>query len=150
MQSARLTELLADLWRALDPERDILFAYLFGSMAKGHTGASSDVDVAVSLRNGEGVAARVDRALALEGSLEETLRRPVQVVVLDDAPLDLRHNVLRHGPIILTRDEPARHRVYVDHTRQYYDMEHARRIFARYMNRRIREATFGGGTGHGP
>jgi predicted nucleotidyltransferase len=141
--------MLADLRRALESAQDVRFAYLFGSTAKGRTRASSDIDVAVWLDDGaRDPAARLDRALALEGSLEERLRRSTQVIVLNDAPLDLRHNVLRHGRLIVSRDDSARHRFYVEHARHYYDMEHARQIFARYMNRRIREGTFGGGSGH--
>jgi uncharacterized protein len=133
----------------LGSEPDVVFAYLFGSVAKGTSRERSDVDVAVWVEAG-GVgdakeAFRVaERALELEGVLEAELRRPVQVVVLNTAPIELVHNVLRHGSLICSREEAARVRFYVDHARRYYDLEPARAIFDRAMARRIEEGRFGG------
>lgn len=123
---------------------DVAFAYLFGSAVKGSLRASSDVDVAVSLTSGEGAAGRLERALRLEGDLEAVVDRTVQVVVLNDAPLELRRNVLGHGELLCVRDDALRHAFYVDTGRRYYDMEHARRIFRARRDRRIREGRFGG------
>lgn len=110
-------------------------------MAKGRTRAASDVDVHLG---GAGVSERFERALELEGLAERLLRRPVHVVVLDDAPLDLRFNVLAHGVLLAVRDEASRHRFYVDTGRRYYDMAPARALFRRKQQERIREGTFGG------
>lgn len=89
-------------------------------------------------------------ALEIEAVLERRLRRPVQVVALDVAPLELTQNVLRSGWLIMARDDRARARFFERHVREYLDLGHAREIFARYMDRRIREGRFGGGTRNRP
>lgn len=133
----RLRELLRD-------ERDVAFAYLFGSFAKDRPRSASDVDVAVFFTESVAPDERSSRALALEAALERALGRPAQVVPLNDAPLDLARNVLGHGVSVLTRDEAARRAFYVETGRRYYDMASAREIFNRYRARRIREGRFGG------
>jgi len=125
-------------------EPDVDFAFLFGSVVKGHARTGSDIDVAVHLASPESAAGRLDRALKLEGALEEPLGRPVQVTVLNDAPLELRYNVLSHGELVHCPDDAARQGFFVETGRRYYDMEPARAIFRRYQARRIREGTFGG------
>ncbi|HUH12546.1 MAG TPA: nucleotidyltransferase domain-containing protein [Longimicrobiales bacterium] len=134
---------LGALRQVLAGASDVRFAYLFGSIAKGRPRESSDVDVAVSLDAAD-AAARQDRVFALEAELERLVGRTVQVVVLDDAPLELRRTVLGHGILAHTADDAARRRFFVDTGRHYYDMAPARAIFARYQRRRIREGTFGG------
>lgn len=126
------------------PEPEIDFVYLFGSVAKGHARAASDVDVAVHLRSPSTPSGRFDRGLELETRAERALGRPVQVVVLNDAPLELRFNVLAHGILLSARDDAVRHRFYVDTGRRYYDMAPARELFRRRQQERIREGTFGG------
>ncbi|MDP2497362.1 MAG: nucleotidyltransferase domain-containing protein [Candidatus Palauibacterales bacterium] len=132
---------------------DVAFAYLFGSRAKGTARPDSDVDLAVHFGTdgGRGTdggdTASVERkrtALDLEGVLEHELGRRVQVVVLEDAPPGLTHNVLSTGQLVFCRDDEARSRFFVDHCRLYFDMEPARRIFDRYRLRRLEEGTFGG------
>jgi predicted nucleotidyltransferase len=151
-ESAVLEAILEKVSAALEAEPDVAFAYLFGSLAKGRAGPASDVDVAILLRGDGGEQERADaadRALEIEGRLERALERPTQVIALNAAPMDLTHNVLAHGLVAFSRDEPARQRFYVNHARRYYDHAHARAIFDRYRARRIREGTFGGGASDG-
>jgi hypothetical protein len=128
----------------LEAEPDVSFAYVFGSLAKQRARRASDVDVAVFLRGVMSFDERLNRALALEGVLERALGRRVQVVVLNDAPLDLRRNVLGHGVPLCARDVSERSAFFVDTGRRYYDMASAAAIFDRYRARRIRDGTFGG------
>ncbi len=138
------TELVETLAGVLASDANVQFAYLFGSVAKGRTRANSDVDVAVHLSGGETPSERLDQGLDLEGRLEEVTARPVQIAVLNDAPLELRFNVLHHGIPLHTRDPAARSRFYVETGRRYYDMAQARELFRRRQLERIREGTFGG------
>ncbi len=145
--AGRILPLIRD---ALEGVPEVVFAYLFGSVAKGRPREGSDVDVGVFLDPSrlDSPADRARRALDLEASMERALGHPVQVVPLNDAAPELVQNALR-GRLAFSRDEGARVRFYVEHCRRYFDMAHARKIFDRYRDRRIREGTFGGGSGHG-
>jgi predicted nucleotidyltransferase len=103
-------------------------AYLFGSRARGDGRRDSDVDVAVLF------ATDPPRTLAgLHLDLADRLSaaiggRPVDLVVLNRAPVDLIHRVLRDGLLLLERDRSARIRFEVRARNEYFDLlPHLRR-----------------------
>lgn len=117
------------LRRAFDQgPRDVLAAYLFGSVARGTAGAGSDVDVAVLLAGAPPPTLEGLR-FPLQDALEEALGAPVQLVVLNGAPSDLVHRVLRDGILLLDRDPAARIRFEVRARNEYFDLQP---ILARY------------------
>jgi predicted nucleotidyltransferase len=101
---------------------EVIAVYLFGSVARGTATATSDVDVAVLLRH-DPLATLDGLLLGLEGDLERELRVPVQVVVLNSAPCDLVHRVLRDGPLILDRDPSGRIRFEVRARNEFFDLQ---------------------------
>lgn len=103
---ARERDLVLESVRAaLEPCPEVLDGYLFGSLARGDAGATSDVDVAVYLDEGLTALERGRFALELAAELMSQLaRNDVDVVVLNSAPPLLYHRVLRDGERLLTRD----------------------------------------------
>jgi len=75
--------LLAKLRAFLRTERNVRFAMLFGSIARGEGTEGSDVDVIVSLRDPDYM-----RKLDLGVKLERVIGRPVDVVLLEEAEED--------------------------------------------------------------
>jgi predicted nucleotidyltransferase len=112
---------------------NIIAAYLFGSVARGTARARSDVDVGVLYAVApphtlEGLP------LDLEGRIERLLGRPAQVIVLNTAPVNLVHRVLRDGVLLLDRDPGARIRFEVRARNEYFDLQP---ILARYRRRPV-------------
>lgn len=105
---------------ALNARDDVLFAYLFGSQAKGRAHPRSDVDVAVWLRE------PYDRAsfapvLALIGATSDALHRDdIDVVILNEAPLRLAFEILG-GKLLFSRDEDTRIRTEAAIMSRYHD-----------------------------
>jgi predicted nucleotidyltransferase len=100
---------------------EVASAYLFGSVARETSRPDSDVDVAVLLRSSppptlEGLK------LDMAGDLEEVLGRPVDLVVLNRAPPDLVHRVLRDGRLVSEEDRSARIAFEVRARNEYFDM----------------------------
>src|SRR5580700_1361168 len=91
---------------AADP-REAVAAYLFGSFARGTARPDSDVDIAV-LYGASPPSTLAAPQFVLEADLDRILRREVQVIALDTAPIDLVHRVLRDGKLVLDRDPGAR------------------------------------------
>jgi predicted nucleotidyltransferase len=90
----------------LEKVKAVVFAYLFGSFAEGR--AFEDVDVAVFLDSAEIAGSDLLAfQLDLAAALEEAAGLPVDVVVLNDAPLSLRMAAVCGHPV-LSRDEPRR------------------------------------------
>lgn len=96
-------------------------AYLFGSSARGTLRAGSDVDVAV-LYADEPPATLEGLGLDLAADLERQLRRTVDLVVLNCAPVDLIHRILRDGILVCERDRSARIRFEVRARNEYFDL----------------------------
>ncbi|MCK5378300.1 MAG: nucleotidyltransferase domain-containing protein [Acidobacteria bacterium] len=100
---------------------DLVAAYLFGSVSRDTATAGSDVDIGILLQSTPPGRLQ-DLRSALEGLLEKTLNRRVQVVVLNLAPADLVHRVLRDGRLLLDRDKAARIRFEVRVRNEYFDL----------------------------
>ena len=109
-------------------DHGVVAAYLFGSIARGTPRPGSDVDIAV-LYGGEPSTSLAGLLLDLETELERVLSAPVQVVVLNRAPVDLIHRVLRDGLLLVDRDRAARIRFEVKARNEFFDLQP---ILARY------------------
>jgi hypothetical protein len=58
----------------------------------------------------------------VEDELEGILGRQVEAVVLNNAPVDLVHRVLRDGEVVYQGDRSARIRFEVAARREYFDL----------------------------
>ena len=101
---------------------DAIAVYLFGSEARGTAGAGSDVDVAILLGR-RPAATLAAQPYGLAAELEGALGRRVDVVVLDTAPPDLVHRVLRDGILLLDRDRSKRIGFEVAARNAYFDLK---------------------------
>jgi uncharacterized protein len=123
---AKLQEFLS---RNAERER-IAAAYLFGSVARGTAGPRSDVDVGVLYQEDPPLTLE-GLGLRLEGDLESLLGKPVQVVVLNRAPVDLSIRVLRDGKLLVDRDRSKRVRFEVRTRFDFWDLEPYLKLYRR-------------------
>jgi predicted nucleotidyltransferase len=100
----------------------IAAAYLFGSVARGTAHDRSDVDVAVLLK-AEPSATLDGLRTDLGDGLEEFLGRRVDLVILNRAPVDLAHRVLRDGILVCDADTSARIGFEVRARNEFFDLE---------------------------
>jgi hypothetical protein len=121
-------ERVRDVCRSAPP--DVLAVYLYGSQARGTASPASDVDLGVLLKSPP-APALANVARDLEAAVERALRLPVEVVVVNTAPADLVHRILRDGVVLLDRDRAARLRFEVQSRNEYFDLEPLRRRYRR-------------------
>lgn len=122
---------LAQLRERLEPVPDgVVAIYLFGSVARGQSTPSSDVDLAVLYE--------VTPPSTLEGlgfelahELELAVHRTVDLVVLNRAPADLVHRVLRDGVLVVERDRRRRIEFEVQSRNEYFDLQPIRARYRR-------------------
>ena len=109
---------------------DVLAVYLYGSRARRTASARSDLDLGVLLGAAPAPTLR-GTARELEAEVERSVRVPTEVVVLNRAPADLVHRVLRDGVLLLDRDPAARIRFEVRSRNEYFDLAPLRRLYRR-------------------
>ncbi len=135
-------QLLGALRAALEPMPQVVAALLFGSRARGSARDDSDVDVAILLRaapRDEG-RYRVVREL-LDAFYGHVSSEQLDLVLLNDAPPALAFQVLKHGTMVVCRDDVAMHRFRVRTYRVHADYEPVERLFRRVTRERAqREA----------
>jgi predicted nucleotidyltransferase len=100
----------------------IIAVYLYGSRARGMATPTSDVDLAILYAEApppslEGLP------LDLEADLERLVGLPVQALVLNQAPVDLVHRVLRDGKLLVDRDRSRRIRFEVKARNEFFDFQ---------------------------
>lgn len=99
----------------------IAAAYLFGSTARGEAGPKSDVDVGLLYETAPAPTLSSQPLLAA-AELESQLGRRVDLVVLNTAPVDLVHRVLRDG-LLLLQPSPSRRIAFEVRARnEYFDL----------------------------
>lgn len=114
-EKAHVTSALHDL---LTFREEILFAYLHGSFINGSR--FRDIDVAVYLDNGRLTRRAVlQYQMNLAKDLSRALHLPVDVTVLNVAPLGLRHNAVS-GRVLLCRANGTRTH-FAEGTCRHYD-----------------------------
>lgn len=116
---------MEEIKKVLEKEADVLFAYLFGSYAKGTQGKRSDIDIAVFLRDVDILETNPlypsRLAINIENALTE--KKPVDVRVLNESSIRFRSQVLRHGKLLCSRDEKKRIDFETSSMACYYDFK---------------------------
>ena len=119
-------------------------AYLFGSRASGTAGPLSDTDLAVLVEPTIGIDERFRLRLELIAQATRLLRTDrVDLIVLNDAPVLLRHRVIRDGELLVERERTAGVRFETATILEYLDTKPLRAELARGVQRRLTEGTFG-------
>lgn len=114
----------------------IAVAYLFGSVAQDLAGPLSDVDigyVAAGVRNPDAEGRLLDELVL------RLRREDVDLVDLQRAPFALRFRAVRHGRVLICRDEVTRVRFEVESVLRYLDFKPLRDAGLRIGARRVVE-----------
>jgi len=110
------------LKKIFDKHEEILFAYLFGSMARGEAGKDSDVDIGIYIDEKKNIKPFYEIELAEEIERETNLKG-VEIVILNGKSLRFLNQVLRYGKLIFSRDEKARILFETTVTKKYIDFK---------------------------
>ena len=104
---------------------EIAAAYLFGSFVKEE--AFSDIDLGILMNTD--FERPLEYELELESRLERILKYPVDIRIINGAPLSFCQNVIRHGRVIVDRDPNLRADFEGQTLKQYFDFARFRRQY---------------------
>lgn len=104
---------------------EIVVAYVFGSFFNSKS--FSDIDIGLIMRSE--IVQPLNFELTLEIQLEKIVKYPVDVRILNNAPLAFGQNVFRSGRVILDRDPNFRADFQGMILKKYHDFEPFRRRY---------------------
>lgn len=135
----RLREILA-------PRPEIIFAFLFGSYARGTANNLSDIDIAIYVDETHmPPPGPYGYTSNLTVELKRQLKRNVDVIILNEAPLVLRFHILQDGKLLFCHDPLARIRFHEKTVRDFLDFQPILKVQAQYLRQRLENGSFGGG-----
>ncbi len=124
MKSAGHLYHVESIIKVLENENDILFAYLFGSYAKGTQNEKSDIDIAVYLIDESILETDPLYPSRLAIKIENIpVKRKVDIRILNGSTLRFRYQILMHGKLLHSKDEKRRIEFETSSLDQYYDFK---------------------------
>ncbi len=119
--------ILEDIASALERHGEIILAYVFGSFI--HCDTFYDIDIGVL--TGEDIDSCLDFELNLEIEIEDIVNYPMDIRVINNAPLSFCQNVIRHGRVILERDADMHADFMGKILKEYFEFAPFRRRYLR-------------------
>ena len=107
-----------DIKKIFAEEKDILLTYIFGSQITGKTGPLSDYDFAVFLSQKPSFQFKYKLKNKLLSILDI---KQVDLVILNDAPIELKYNVIATGKVIFQKNSIVRTGFEANTLSQYFD-----------------------------
>ena len=128
-----IEELIPEAQGILERYPNIIFAYLFGGLAKGRISPVSDIDIAVYLANVDDI---LEVKLEILSLLSDTLNTDeIDLVILNTAPLPLRARIIQNKKVLVDKDPALRYSFESLVLREYFDFSiKERAIFSRRYN----------------
>ncbi len=107
--------------RLLARMRNVNFAFLFGSEARGKAGKASDVDIGLFLARPLAPEKRLALRLDLADKLSGLTGREADVVILNSAGSFLKYQVARDGKLLFERKRGAAKQFRLNAIKEYFD-----------------------------
>jgi len=117
-----IMELIPKAQRILDENPRVIFAYLFGGLAKGRITPISDIDIAVYLKDIKDEIDVFNIKLELLTSLSEVLNtEEIDIVILNNTPLPLKAKIIQNKKVLVDKDPNLRYSFESLTLREYFD-----------------------------
>ena len=102
---------------------DIAFVFLFGSYARGNVTESSDADIAILFLSPPDFY----KITELKQELSKALKTEVDILVLNNASVIVKMQVLKHGILLITNNDKMYNEFFVDTVKKYDDLKRTRK-----------------------
>lgn len=122
-------------------QKDVLAVYLYGSFAKGTPHKRSDLDIAVLFKNKVDLYKRLGQLYSEFPKLSLPVEPEVRELDLNQSPVYL-HNIIS-GKLIYNSNQIKRIRFEVEVANILRDTEYFRKLKYYYINKSLKEGTYG-------
>lgn len=116
--SKNILELVPEAQKVLNNNPQVIFAYLFGGLAKSHLSSLSDVDIAVYLIANNELEVKSN----LLNQLGQALKTDeIDLVILNTASLPLKARIIQNKKVLIDKDPNLRYSFESLTLREYFD-----------------------------
>jgi|SRR5579862_9263018 len=131
------SQISQDLAQSIASRKEVLAAYVFGSVASGRERPDSDIDFAVLVDTSSIPDDLLHYRLRLMAELGQVLKRSdLEVVILNEAPPVLAHNAISKGKLIFERSRSARISFQIRTFNAFFDTQPMRDYHLQVLKRR--------------
>ena len=140
MKKTQLKKLKDHLYQ----KEEIIFAYIYGSVARDQDTRLSDIDLAVYIdEDKKPEAGPFGYRSDLITELQPLAGNDIDLIILNDASNLLAYNVFKEGKLLFNKDPDLRTRVQARTVDKYLDFLPMLKVQERYLNERIDQDRFG-------
>lgn len=111
-------KVLEKIKMVLEKDDEVVFAIVHGSFIERDS--FRDIDIAVWIKNSEKA---IQYTVSLPNKIEAETKFPIDIQVLNEAPLPFKHHVLTEGKTLFSKDEKLRTELANETIRQYFDLK---------------------------
>jgi len=141
MKEARLKKLKDHLYQ----KEEIIFAYIYGSVARNQDTSRSDIDLAVYIdEDKKPEAGPFGYRSELITELQPLAGNDIDLIILNEASNLLAYNVFKEGKLIFNKDPELRTEIQAKTVDKYLDFLPMLKVQEKYLNERIDSKRFGG------
>lgn len=137
-EEVNLSKIKLDPRRALEPHKEVIIAYLYGSSVKGYSREDSDLDVGLLLEDCYQQEVLYPEALAREIEKETGLKRAIDIRILNNRTPRFQYRVISEGELIISRDEGKRAQFEAKAASMYLDIKPFHETYDMYRSVRLR------------
>lgn len=131
------SEIIRKIQLILEKQHNIVFAYVFGSLAQGKYNKLSDVDIAIYIKDNN---LNFTEYLNLKRKLMDVTSREIDLVILNNAAPIVKNEVFKYGVQLFSRNEELESNFKVHSIFENQDMKKYRDLsFQRMIERTKRE-----------
>lgn len=120
--------LVEKISNVLKAKEHIIFAYIFGSFVSEES--FKDIDIGIFISNSE-IKPSLTQELEMEGELEDAIHIPVDVRIINKAPLSFIYNILKNRIIIVDNNKSLRADFEGLVYKNYFDFQYLRKEYLR-------------------
>ncbi|MCS4541645.1 MAG: nucleotidyltransferase domain-containing protein [Euryarchaeota archaeon] len=134
---------MEELKKFFKGRREVIAAYLFGSRAEGFERKESDYDIAILL---DEKALQIDLfgyRLRMMSELSDFLKKDVELIILNNAPLFLASQIISKGKILHDKDPDKRAFFEMKLMSRFYDYKKIMHQYLENFRERVLEEGLG-------
>jgi len=122
--------------KMLEKEKNILFAYIFGSYARGEARENSDIDVAIYVKKVPKDIFKYENKIA--SKIEKEIKKQVEVRILNKLPFLLQSRITKEGKLIFSKNEKERIKFETFVLSNYLDFSYLMKEYNRIRAKRFK------------